>query len=364
MLPEHRLILTKMKFTTYQIQKGDTLESIAEKQGCTVKQLVQFHNQHAEMTQQIYGDHIPLHIRSLNLSPQKITTDDFESGEIDEGVSARYRCEQTVVTKLNGIPTNTANTKREFQLRKLIKHGKLLIGITILDNIIEMNPNQYQEALDLVSELDFIKCDGVILKVNNLSGEIDSVENHLDIIDKWNEHRKVLESKYSFIKNSEGKEAVKQFIDKASAQIMDEKSLIDDFRTKMFFEVIFNKHVVNATDKMEDYRRNVYSQLFEGEIIELRIRQDLLRESEDQILVRKESSISDAAKHSTIFEKKYDEKFKPILKYKFSEYNASYRERVVYNDKMNLPEEGEVTIIEEVKNNIQLLVTYNYRKID
>jgi len=60
-----------MEYTTYKIQQGDTLESIAERQGCTVKQLVQFHNQHAEMTQQIYGTHIPLHIEKLYINDEQ-----------------------------------------------------------------------------------------------------------------------------------------------------------------------------------------------------------------------------------------------------------------------------------------------------
>lgn len=352
-----------MNYKIYNIIQGETLEVIAKKNKLTIGEMLDFHNQNSGMMQQFFAEPIPVHISEIKIPVEK-TEEAVEATLADPNSISKYRCEQTVVTKLNGIPTNTATTKREFRLNKIFKKENLFIEITILDNIIEMNPNQYQDAIDLVSQLDLIKCDGILLKVNNLTGEIDGIENHSDIVNNWIEHRKVVESKYSFLRNSEGKEALKHFIETAGAQIMDQKSLIDDLKMKMFFEVIFNKHLVNASDKMEEYRRNVYSQLFEGEIVELKIKQDLLRESEDQILVRKVSSITDATKDSAILEKKYDEKFKPILKYKFSEYNASFRERVVYNDKINLPEEGEVTIIEEVKNNIQLLVNYNYRKIE
>ncbi|MFC6269823.1 hypothetical protein [Frigoriflavimonas asaccharolytica] len=350
-----------MEYKLYNIIQGDTLESIAKKNKISIDEMLDFHNRNSGMMQQFFAEPIPVHISEIRIPlEQKKNEEDL----IDYDLITKYRCEQTVVTKLNGIPTNTATTKREFQLKKIIKEDNLFIEIKILDNIIEMNPAQYQEAINLVSELDNIKCDGIILKVNNITGGIKKVNNHQEIIEKWKNHRNLLESKYGFIRDAKSKESIGKFIDTAGKQIENEKALIDDLKMKMFFEVIFNKYLVNATDKMDEYSRNVYSQLFEGEIVELKIKQDLLRESEDQILVRKVSSINEATKSSANLEEKYDEKFKPILKYKFSEYNASYRERVVYNDKINLPEEGEVTMIEEVKNNIQLLVNYNFRKIE
>lgn len=145
---------------------------------------------------------------------------------------------------------------------------------------------------------------------------------------------------------------------------MNEKTLLEDLETKMFFDIFFNKYLVNAKDKMDAFTRNFYSQLFIGEKIELKINQNLLRESEDKILIRKVSSINDTLRKSAKFADMYDERYKPILQYKFSEYNASLSERVVYDENLNVPEEGEVTIIEEIKNNIQLLVSYNFRKIE
>lgn len=352
-----------MEHKIYNIIQGETLEVIAKKNNLSIDELLDFHNRNSGMTQQFFSEPIPLHISEIRIPLDK-SDETVESNMENPDLIFKYRCEQTVITKLNGIPTNTATTKREFQLKKIFEKDNLFIEIKILDNIIEMNPAQYQEAINLVSELDNIKCDGIILKVDNEKGEIVEITNHQEIIKKWKNHRSLLESKYNFIRDAKSKEYLEIFIDTAGKQIENEKTLIDDLKMKMFFEVIFNRHLVNAKDKMEDYSRTVYSQLFEGEVVELKIRQDLLRESEDQILVRKVSSISNTTKNSAILEKKYDEKFKPMLQYKFSEYNVSFRERVVYNDKLHLPEEGEITIIEEVKNNIQLLVNYNFRKIE
>lgn len=349
-----------MEHINYKIEKGDTLESIAKEHNIRVNELLDFHNSKAKMTQQFYSNEIPFYIEGVFIPPKKEEELPVKEYTFEE----KYRCEQTVVTKLNGIPTNTAITKREFQVKKTLEDEDLLYEVSILDNIIEVNPNQYQEAIDLVADLDLVKCNEIVLQINKKTGEVEKIVNHQDIIQKWNEHKNKLESKYDFVRNPDGQEAVKNFIETSEKQITIEKTLIEDLRSKMFFEVFFNKYLVNADDKMEKYTKTLYSQLFTGQKIELEIRQDLLRESEKQILIRKVSSIKDSLKKSSNFEKMYEEKYKPILQYKFSEYNASYRERVVYNEDLHIPNEGEVTIIEEVKNNIQLMISYNYKKIE
>lgn len=63
-------------------------------------------------------------------------------------------------------------------------------------------------------------------------------------------------------------------------------------------------------------------------------------------------------------EKQYDNKFKPIVKYRFSEYNFSVRERCIINTDENWIESSDITIIEEVKNNVQVLIDYKLRKIE
>jgi N-acetylglucosamine-6-phosphate deacetylase len=59
----------------------------------------------------------------------------------------------------------------------------------------------------------------------------------------------------------------------------------------------------------------------------------------------------------------YDEKYKPIIQYKFSEFDISLNERSCY-DKEGTLLESEVTLREEVRNNVQLLTHYTLRKLE
>ena len=56
-----------MEIIEYQIQQVDTLESIAEKYNITVEELVDYHNQHCGITQQILGDKIPINVNLIFL---------------------------------------------------------------------------------------------------------------------------------------------------------------------------------------------------------------------------------------------------------------------------------------------------------
>jgi LysM repeat protein len=54
-----------MEFIKYEIKKGDTLESIAAKQGISVKELVDFHNLYCGTTNFIIGNTLPIHLQTL-----------------------------------------------------------------------------------------------------------------------------------------------------------------------------------------------------------------------------------------------------------------------------------------------------------
>ena len=53
-----------------------------------------------------------------------------------------------------------------------------------------------------------------------------------------------------------------------------------------------------------------------------------------------------------------------MIGYQFSSYETSYRERSSYNEKENYLEEMDVTIMEQIKNNLELRIHYTVRKIE
>lgn len=84
-----------MEILEYKIQKGDTLESIAEMHGISVKELVDFHNRNCGATQQILWNKIPIHVTLLFINKKENSNEPIETNYFpDDESTARYRCEQ------------------------------------------------------------------------------------------------------------------------------------------------------------------------------------------------------------------------------------------------------------------------------
>lgn len=58
----------------------------------------------------------------------------------------------------------------------------------------------------------------------------------------------------------------------------------------------------------------------------------------------------------------YRERYQPIIKYNFTQYNYEFYHDILLADD-GLPQDIKVNIIEEVRNNIEMLVTYQIRRL-
>ena len=128
-------------------------------------------------------------------------------------------------------------------------------------------------------------------------------------------------------------------------------------------DIFFDRYLV-ADNYLDSYSKTYYSQLFDSYAVNLNFNQDILNESPNQVELRKVSSFPKSSLNNSFLVAQYDNKFKPIVKYKFSEYNYSVRERCIINTDERWIEQSDITIIEEVKNNVQVLIEYKLRKIE
>ena len=345
----------------YRIQKGDTLENIAEKHNITIEELIEYHNSNCGITQRIDRDKLPLWVKIIlikdngqNFKEEKLKL------ELEQEI--KYRCEQKVFTYINGIPISNAVTKRDFLAETKIIEGERYVKIKLLDNIFTVNPENYKEAAEIVGQMDLIKCDNVILQLDKNDGSISRIVNHNEIIEKWEKKKKEMLQIKRKLKNKKVEKDLEDYISLLNKQFLDEDALIEDYKTKMFFDIYFNKYLIDSPDKLEPFETYFRSQLFDGQKTKIKINQDVIKESKDKFLVRKVSEVleNNDAKAKEI----YDERIKPFVEYKFSEYKVSYRERSVYNDYTNHLEESSITIMEQVVNNIEVKIQYTVRKIE
>lgn len=351
-----------MELKKYKIQRGDTLESIAAKNGSSIKELIAFHNQNCGVTETILSDYLPLHLENIYLEI-KTEGEQKESNTIATGDKARYRAEQTVITKINGIIQNHADTKREFFVIKENHNNRLLIKTALVENTIKVNPAALQDVMNIICEIDLLKCDA-ILEPDPKTGKIKKIQNHEEIIKRWKNYKSNLESRFGFIRSDTTKNDFKHFIDASENVIINEDNLKRDFNAKLFFDLFFDKYLVSQDKLFAPFSRKLNSQLLENIPVELKFRQDILSETEDIVNVRKVGELNKNSLNIDGLKKSYDERYLPMVGYKFSEYNFSIREHATIDLTNKWIENSEVTIIEEVKNNVQILISYKLKKIE
>lgn len=354
-----------MDFIQYEIKKGDTLKLIAEKLNLDIAELIKFHNQYCGVTQQIIFDELPMYLKYLYIEKKNIEENIDEPNkpylQSFEKV-VKYRCEQDVFTEINSVPVSNATTKRDYIVDSKIMHDKLFVKVKLLDNVLKVNPDNYTEAANLVANLDLLKCNDVILQVNEKDGSILKIVNHEEIIAEWKSKKEEFEKMQNKVGSDAAKRDLFSFIELIDNQIMIEKNLIDDYKGKIFFDIYFNKFLVNSSDKLDSYETEFKSQLFEGQRTKIGVKQDVLGENQGKITIRKVSEM--LSDDSSRAEQLYNERYKPMIDYQFSSYKASYRERSTYDTDTNTLEELDVTIMEQVVNNLSLRIHYTVRKID
>jgi len=348
-----------MEVLNYIIQKGDTLASVAEAHGISPKELIRFHNQNCTVTQYIIENAFPWNLAVVYIEI-KIVEEIILDKRLEREI--KYRCEQNISTKVNNIPVSNAVIKRDYLVTSKWVDNKLFVKIKLLDHSLAVNPTQYREAADMVVQLDFIKCDDVIVQVDKKNGDILRIVNHEEIVEKWNYKKNELLGLNRKLKNDTARQDLQDFVALVDKQITDEKNLIKDYDSKILFDVYFCEFLVDSPSKLDDFEGTLTSQLFEGHATSVKFYQQVLKESSTQILVLVESkTLNKDTKHIA---KLYDKRYKPLIDYAFSSYEISYTERSLYNETDNYLEETDITMVEQVVNNLELRIHYTIRKIE
>ncbi|GGH01295.1 hypothetical protein [Mucilaginibacter phyllosphaerae] len=275
---------------------------------------------------------------------------------------ARYRSEQLVVIKIDGIIESHIETKLEYHVKKIISNGQLLVQVELKDQINTIQPQYLQESLKLMSMIDVIKSNALVL-IDNHSGKIKSIVNIDEIKANWLAFKKDVYANTSFIKSPEMKANIDTFISNAEAQ-MTEESILQDFKVRPFFDLFFDRYLVSEQLSYNDYSKLYYSQLFDHLPVEFDVKQMITEESPVLLQVNKAASLNANNIHLADFERVYDLRYKPRIGYKFSNYSYNHNTWVSYRFDENLLDEATMTIVEEVKNNIELIVDYKVRRVE
>lgn len=280
----------------------------------------------------------------------------FKAGE------AKYRSEQLVLIKVDGIIENHAETKLEYKIEKIVHDDQFLVKVNLTDQIVNMQPNHLQEGFDLMSKIDLIKSNARLL-VNPQTGKIASIENIDEIRNNWFAFKQEVEANTSFVKSEEMKTSIANYLSNTELQFTNE-NLLQDFQVRPFFELFFSAYLISDKLAVKNETKLYYSQLFDRLPVELDILATIVNETPDTINILKDATLNRENLNLSAFVKIYDERYKPRIGYKFDEYSFEHHTQVSYNLKDNLLADATMNIVEMVKNNIEVFVDYKLIRID
>lgn len=282
---------------------------------------------------------------------------------VDSVYEYKYRVEQMIMFKVNAVPMDTVQTKTDYCVTKKYINNQLSVSIEIEEDSFTMYPDKFTDFMDLVYNLEKIKCNADF-GVNGTDGRVQKILTHKDVISNWEAYRATLSEKYKFVRAPESQSAVQNLIQSAEKSILNEQALIQELNAKTFFYLFFDKYLVSRDQLYTPYNLTFQSQLFQGLTFNLDINQKILAESPELIHVERQSTMPKDLDTSKI-EKLYNKEYQDKIGFKYSEYQATYDANIVYNESpedINI-ENAELTINEEVTNNIELIIHHKLRKL-
>lgn len=285
--------------------------------------------------------------------------------EYVEFQQVRYRNEQIVAMKINGMPVSTNRLKTDYTVEKVYnsRHDIMQLAFNIDDNIVSVFPTQYQAGMDMVVDLEKIKCKAVI-NVDMNTGYIGEIVNHKEVVEVWEDYKEHFRDKYKFLRSSATQNAVQQFLETQDKLILDQEMMKAEMNSKMFYMLVFDHYLVGKQEYNEPYAITFPSQLFKGISFPMTMTPKIHQESPNKVVYDRNGSVDEHVTSSSDIVRFYDEQFKPTIQYKFTQYRASFNIRETVNEAERHIENAEVRLIEEVVNNIDLTILCKLRKIE
>lgn len=273
----------------------------------------------------------------------------------------RYRGEQTVSMKINNIPVSNIITKTDYSLKSQIENRQLTISVNVDENHIKAFPPSSQGALELMDNIETIYSN-IKVAIDPANGKVRNIIHYDDLLERWKDYKISMTDKYAFLREKQAKAALKDLIRNIEDYLLYEDRFIRQLGSKMFFFVFFDKYLVSQED-FSTYKQDYYSYLFDNSKTPLEVKQQILGEESERIKINRSSNLTYKAGENKKIEEIYNQKYKPLAGYDFSEYNIGYSMEYILNTTGNYYENAELAITEEVNNNIELAISYKLRKI-
>lgn len=345
-----------MEVIKYEIQRGDTLESIAETQKISVKELVKFHNENCGLTNMIIGSDIPIQISFLLLEKdRKLDTSD-ETGE-----NARYRCEQINTSKFNGNLVHFVEQNFQYLIKANLYKKKVYVKLEEYRK--KMSPVIISDAFDFIEATEKIKND-VSFELG-LNGRIKKILNKEEINKNWEVFKTNSFYNLNFIKNLQdaNPSAVEELCKIGDQQFSESADSEEEYWRNFFYFCCFDQYLFKDGN-WDEIAFDFISTIVPPILIPLHIRYDTVDKNEDTTTIRKVAEYTLTEDLIEQIKDKYNEFHKNVVKYEFTAYKLIFRATVEIDTVSRILKTGKVVLREEILDNIENECIFTIKKLE
>ncbi|MCK6144538.1 hypothetical protein [Prevotella intermedia] len=288
-------------------------------------------------------------------------------GHVEEGGLTlkryKYRCVQTITTKLDEIPVSTIVNKKDYSVERFTDaEGTQGFAFSVRDDIPSIFPEQYEESITLVNELENMKVNAII-GIDPKTGQITKVLNHKEIIDLWDEEKKHLTEKYKFLKGTAGSNALNNLIKIEDKIIYQYDTFMKTLAANPFYSIFFGQYLVSDQPQEGDDIIPYSSRLFPDNKFNLETQRKSEIQEDGTMLLECTGKNSQDSHFDEAIRKAYDEKIKPVVQYSFTQYNINFTQQSWINQTERCLQKGTQTVIEEVTDNLTLSIDLQIRRL-
>ncbi|MCC2590655.1 hypothetical protein [Chryseobacterium sp. MFBS3-17] len=348
-----------MEFYTYQIQQEDTLEELAGKHGLAVDELLDFHNSRANLTQQIFNNDIPYHIKKLFLPAVDEHAKTKAVNQTSFRNVARYRCEQSNVSRINNeIITLSAHTFSEFLVSQA--ENAEVYNFEMTDFTFEVDPVVYEKGFLFAQKLEKLKLPLTCRITENGRAE---VFNFNETGKKWiafRDHELQKDEIFQQLLAQAPKQA-EDIIVTGNKEFLEKTKFSDNLDKNLFFHIFFRASLGSA---LQDYELHQFSQLFPNISLNTAVVKSLVKEDDDQATYRLVGTLKRENLSDNELKKRYDEIYKSALKFSYTEFDFIYRITYTVHKESKLLLEGKASIAEKIKNNFEVITEYKIKRVE
>ncbi|WP_170234759.1 LysM peptidoglycan-binding domain-containing protein [Chryseobacterium hagamense] len=342
----------------YEIQKEDTLHSIAEKYEMAVQDLIDIHNQNCGLTNVIIGDKIPIHLQYifLEVDPSR----QFRTSGIAFTKRARYRCELNNIIAIEGKPSFSAQTKTEYLFSSRKQDDDILFMLKLEDYVNSIQPQEMEAAFHLIREIEMIR--DIVVYTQSEDGEIKDIINREELSEKWREFILRKAPEIPFYKEMENRdpETIRDFIENGNREFSDSEKLGKVLAKNMLYHILLKSQM-----KKNDYFSILQqSQLFPNILLAIEVSRTVVSDQGNTITYRLTGTLDKNRLDHDKIVRLYEEMYQPVIKYSFTEFNLIYRITYTVEKASGLLMDATASIKEQVKNNYESITKFELRRVE